>query len=106
MAEAQPVRWERRHFTSGAVRERHQGLHSFRNIRRMEASLRKARALRLRFSQSLASRRQRFSQAIVRSTIQRLGNGKKPLARSERLIISVLTLGRTSPSAVWKIGPA
>ncbi len=32
----------------------------------MEASLRKARALRLRFSQSLASRRQRFNQAIVR----------------------------------------
>jgi hypothetical protein len=26
---------------------------------------------------------QRFSQAIVRSTIQRLGNGTNPLARSE-----------------------
>ena len=72
----------------------------------MEASLRKARALRLRFSQSLASRRQRFSQAIVRSTIQRLGNGTNPLARSERLTISVLRLGRTLPSAVWKIDPA
>src|SRR5277367_1147866 len=57
-------------------------------MRRMEASLRKARALRLRFSQSLASRRQRFNQAIVRSTIQRLGNGTNPLARSERLTIS------------------
>jgi hypothetical protein len=64
----------------------------------MEASLKKARALRLRFSQSLASRRQRFSQAIVRSTIQRLGNGTNPLARSERLTISVLRLGRTLPS--------
>src|SRR5215475_6401671 len=89
-----------------SVRGLHQGLHSFRNMRRMEASLMKARALRLRFSQSLASRRQRFSQAIVRSTIQRLGNGTKPLARSERLTISVLTLGRTLPSAVWKIDPA
>src|SRR5215471_9511645 len=89
-----------------SVRGLHQGLHSFRNMRRMEASLRKARALRLRFSQSLASRRQRFSQAIVRSTIQRLGNGSNPLARSERLTISVLRLGRTLPSAVWKIDPA
>src|SRR5215471_6086034 len=74
-------------------------------MRRMEASLRKARALRLRFSQSLASRRQRFNQAMVRSTIQRLGNGTNPLARSERLTISVLRLGRTLPSAVWKIDP-
>ena len=32
-----------------------------------------ASALRLRFSQSLASRRQRLSQAMVRSTTQRLG---------------------------------
>jgi hypothetical protein len=53
---------------SESVRRLYQGLLSFRNMRRMEASLRKARALRLRFSQSLASRRQRFSQAIVRST--------------------------------------
>src|SRR5215471_11622673 len=73
-----------------SVRRLHQGLHSFRNMRRMEASLRKARALRLRFSQSLASRRQRFSQAIVRSTIQRLGNGTNPLARSERLCPSTM----------------
>ena len=34
----------------------------------MDASLMKASALRLRFSQSLASRRQRLSQAMVRST--------------------------------------
>src|ERR1700692_2678774 len=89
-----------------SVRGLYQGLHSFRNMRRMEASLRKARALRLRFSQSLASRRQRFNQAIVRSPIQRLGNGTNPLARSERLTISVLRLGKTLPSAVSKIGPA
>ena len=39
---------------------------------RMEASLRKVSALRLRFSQSLANRRQRLSQAMVRSTSQLL----------------------------------
>ena len=39
----------------------------------MDASLMKASALRLRFSQSLASRRQRLSQAMVRSTTQRPG---------------------------------
>ncbi len=33
----------------------------------MDASLRKASALRLRFSQSLANRRQRLSQAMLRS---------------------------------------
>ena len=57
------------------------GLQSFlRSIRRMDASFKNARALRLRFSQSLARRRQRLSQAIVRSTIQRLGNCTKPFA--------------------------
>ena len=59
-------------------------------MRRMEASFKKARPLQLRFSQSLARRRQRLSQAIVRSTIQRLGSCTKPLARSDRLMISVL----------------
>src|SRR5712671_6990637 len=57
-----------------------QGLQSFRSMRRMEASFKNARALRLRFSQSLASRRQRLSHAMVRSTIQRLGNCTNPLA--------------------------
>jgi hypothetical protein len=58
----------------------HQGLQSFRSMRRMEASFKNARALRLRFSQSLARRRQRLSHAMVRSTIQRLGNCTNPLA--------------------------
>jgi hypothetical protein len=44
----------------------------------MEASFKNARALRLRFSQSLARRRQRLSHAMVRSTIQRLGNHEPP----------------------------
>ena len=53
----------------------------------MDASLMKASALRLRFSQSLASRRQRLSQAMVRSTTQRLGWTTKPFTRSDRLTI-------------------
>ena len=44
----------------------------------MEARRRKASALRLRFSQSLARRRQRLSHAMVRSTIQRLGKTESP----------------------------
>ena len=67
-------------FDFRVVREHHAGLHSFRNMRRMEARRRKARALWLRHSQSLASRRQRPSQAKVRSTIQRLGSATKPVA--------------------------
>src|SRR6516164_6996337 len=63
-----------------SVSKLQQGLQSFRSMRRMEASFKNARALRLRFSQSLARRRQRLSQAIVRSTIQRLGNYMNPLA--------------------------
>ena len=63
-----------------SVREHHAGLHSFRSMRRMEARRRKASALWLRHSQSLASRRQRPSQANVRSTIQRLGSATKPVA--------------------------
>ena len=57
-------------------------------------ALMKASALRLRFSQSLASRRQRLSQAMVRSTTQRLGWTTKPFTRSDRLTISVSRSGR------------
>jgi hypothetical protein len=63
-----------------SVRKHHVGLQSFRSMRRIEARRKNASALRLRFSQSLASRRQRLSQAMVRSTIQRLGNTTNPLA--------------------------
>src|SRR5260370_40798658 len=62
-----------------SVRQLCHGLQSFRSMNRIEASLRKARALRLRHSQSLASRRQRLSHAMVRSTIQRFGRTTKPL---------------------------
>ena len=57
-----------------SVRKDQTGLQSFRSMRRIEARRKNASALRLRFSQSLASLRQRLSQARVRSTIQRLGS--------------------------------
>src|SRR5262249_37180508 len=71
-----------------SVRKHQAGLQSFRSMRRIEASRRNASALRLRFSQSLASLRQRLSQAKVRSTTQRRGSTTNPLVRSERLTIS------------------
>src|SRR5258708_6212898 len=58
-----------------SVRRLHEELQSFLSISRIEARCRNASALWLRFSQSLASRRQRLSQPMVRSTIQRLGGG-------------------------------
>ena len=79
---------------SESVRGLYVGLQSFRSMSRMDASLMKASALRLRFSQSLASRRQRLSQAMVRSTTQRLGWTTKPFTRSDRLTISVSRSGR------------
>src|SRR5258707_6214878 len=72
-----------------SVRKHQAGLQSFRSMRRIEASRRNASALRLRFSQSLASLRQRLSQAKVRSTTQRRGSTTNPFVRSERLTISV-----------------
>ena len=62
------------------VRKVHTGLQSFRSIRRIDASCRNASALRLRFSKSLARRRQRLSHAKVRSTTQRIGRTTKPFA--------------------------
>src|SRR5262249_11885916 len=72
-----------------SVRKHQAGLQSFRSMRRIEASRRNASALRLRFSQSLASLRHRLSQAKVRSTTQRRGSTTNPFVRSERLTISV-----------------
>ena len=63
-----------------SVREHQAGLQSFRSMRRIDARRKNASALRLRHSQSLASLRQRLSQAMVRSTIQRLGSTTNPLA--------------------------
>src|SRR3954465_11760558 len=52
----------------------------------------KAQALELSmvFSQSLARRRHRPSQASVRSTTHRRGNTSKPLAVSDRLMIAMV----------------
>ena len=71
----------------------------------MDASLMKASALRLRFSQSLASRRQRLSQAMVRSTPQRLGWTTKPFTRSDRLTISVSRSGKIAGRGAVKDRP-
>ena len=62
-----------------SVREHQTGLQSFRSMRRIDARRRNASAFRFRFSQSFASRRQRLSQAIVRSTTQRRGSTTNPL---------------------------
>src|SRR5262245_55288561 len=80
-------------------------LHSFRSMNRIEARRRKARPLRLRFSQSFASRRQRLSQAMVRSTIQRFGRTANPWTRSARLTISVSMCGSTRARVWWKARP-
>src|SRR5208337_5501501 len=58
---------------------------------RIEAQRRKASALRFRHSQSLASLRQRLSQPMVRSTIQRLGRTVNVFAVLDRLTISRFT---------------
>src|ERR1700716_2739039 len=63
-----------------SVREHQAGLQSFRSMRRIDARRKNASALRLRFSQSLASLRQRLSQAMVRSTTQRRGSTTNPFA--------------------------
>src|ERR1700741_5010798 len=65
---------------SESVREHQTGLQSFRSMRRIDARRKNASALRFRFSQSFASRRQRLSHAIVRSTTQRRGSTTNPLA--------------------------
>jgi tetratricopeptide (TPR) repeat protein len=94
-ADAEAVGWLRRsieanrnhslaHFALAAalesVREHQTGLQSFRSMRRIDARRKNAIALRFRFSQSFASRRQRLSHAIVRSTTQRRGSTTNPLA--------------------------
>jgi hypothetical protein len=72
---------------------------------RMEARRKNASALRLRHSQSLASLRQRLSQAMVRSTIQGLGTIVKPTASSGRLTISTWSEGRIFTTALANYGP-
>src|SRR5437016_8355698 len=81
-----------------SVRKHQAGLQSFRSMRRIEASRRNASALRLRFSQSLASLRQRLSQAKVRSTTQRRGSKERVHPEKGRkkqdAAIAILDIGR------------
>ena len=72
----------------------HLELLSFLSISLIEASLMNAKALRVRFSKSLANRRHLLSQAIVRSTTHRLGRMTN-LPTSERLTISTESWGKS-----------
>src|SRR5262249_42173878 len=95
----------KKHLVLESVRKHQAGLQSFRSMRRIEASRRNASALRLRFSQSFASLRQRLSQAKVRSTIQRRGSTTNPFVRSERLTISVSSCGKIFAKGLLKVRP-
>ena len=64
-------------------------LHSFLSISRIDARRKRATERDDKHSQSLASLRQRPSQAKVRSTFQRLGNTSKPSAVLGRLTIFI-----------------
>jgi transposase len=82
-----------------------QYLASRRAVRRIWATLIHASAEVMDFSQSLASRRHRPSQAKVRSTTQRRARTSKPLASSERLTISIVHAPILS-IALRSFGPA
>ena len=70
-----------------SIRDHRLDWHSFLTVTRTDARRRNASPFRFRHSQSLASRRQRLSHPMVRSTIQRLGSTTNVPA-SERLTIS------------------
>ena len=79
--------------------------HGFLSMRRIDAKSRKARAVPVRFSKSLASRRHLPSQANVLSTTHRLGMASKPTAASHRLTISVSKWGKIFFRARSNAGP-
>ena len=88
-----------------SVREVYVFKHSFLSMRRIDAKSRKARAVLVRFSKSLASRRHLPSQANVLSTTHRLGMTSKPTAVSHRLTISVSRWGKIFFRAWSNTGP-
>ena len=88
-----------------SVREVYVFKHSFLSMRRIDAKSRKARAVLVRFSKSLASRRHLPSQANVLSTTHRLGMTSKPTAVSHRLTISVSKWGKIFFRAWSNTGP-
>jgi len=71
---------------------------------RTDAQRRNASAFRFRHSQSLLRRLHRLSQAMVRSTIQRLGNTTK-LPASQRRTISTFTARQTRARPALNFGP-
>ena len=88
-----------------SVREVYVFKHSFLSMRRIDAKSRTARAVLVRFSKSLASRRHLPSQANVLSTTHRLGMTSKPTAVSDRLTISVSKWGKIFFRAWSNTGP-
>jgi len=88
-----------------SVRKVHAFKQIFLIIRRIDAKRRKARAVLLWFSKSLARRRHLPSQAKVLSTTHRLGMTSKPTAASDLLTISVFKCGKNFCCAFLKIGP-
>ena len=88
-----------------SVREVYVFKHIFLSMRRIDAKSRKARAVLVRFSKSLASRRHLPSQANVLSTTHRLGMTSKPTAVSDRLTISVSKWGKIFFRAWSNTGP-
>lgn len=66
----------------------------------MEATNIRASALAIVASKSLVSGRQSPSQAKVRSTTHRHGRTSKPLAMSERLMISMVHVPRSASACV------
>ena len=90
---------------SESAREVYVFKHGFLSMRRIDAKSRKARAVLVRFSKSLASRRHLPSQANVLSTTHRLGMASKPTAASHRLTISVSRWGKIFFRARSNAGP-
>jgi len=90
---------------SESIRDHFQAWQSLRIMRRMKARRRKANAVRLRFSQSLAMRRHRLSHAMVRSTTHRRGSTSKPCAVWGRRTICIGIWHSTRLSAAWNFGP-
>src|ERR1700735_2547995 len=78
----------------------------FLGINRMDAGLRKAKALQLILSKVLADRRQRFNHAMVRSTIHRMGTASKPLAAAPRWIFLLLSCCKGVSANALIMGPA
>ena len=87
-----------------SVQDHFQPLQSLRSMSRTDAHRRNASAFWLRHSQSFARRRQRFSHAMVRSTIQRLGSTTN-LPVSQRRTISTFTSRQTRAKPCRNFGP-